>query len=365
MGHFNVACGISNLAIHEGDEIGFVILGDGRVPDPRMSAETGKSFHLYADDNFRPYLPPVFGKYSGYGEVEDMEESITTAVMEEVFGVPAKKVLEMINCSRDLYDTSSEIFKTYYKGSRRFGKWDVSVEEALLPLGFEKVDEESSDQVEVFIYGDYSVAIRKTETPICHWGIRAKGSDVLLAPEFMVANAGTGLSIFSSVTKLLPGYPKEVQSRVKHLKSLNGMFFLKDVFVKMDTYLKEPDVRFDFGKPIERKWDEFIAVLDAFEKEGHDPEPVYSLLEMPQAIERMTCFQKEYLPVLRKYGQSYEYLNIVSLLDMMTALNRMFAPSFCGEQDGNDLASERLNKVTDGILAERRVRFGYNEDDEN
>lgn len=362
MGHFSVACGISNLAIHEGDEIGFVILGDGRTPDPRMNAEGGKSFHLYANDRFSPYLPPVFGTYSGYGEIEDIEKSKTTEVMEAVFGIPVEQVFSILTCSRSIYDTSSEIFKVFYKGSRRFGNYQATMEEALIPLGFEKDAEASSEEVEVFNYENLAVSIRP-EGPFKVWNICVKGTPISIAPEFKSGGASDGLSIFHMITGLMPGYPKEVQEKVKHLKSLNGMFILKDVFVKMAEYLKEPGVSYEFGKPRERQWDEFIAVMEAVEKEGRDFETFYPMLDIVRGIEHGTAFHKQYIPLLRKYGNSYEYLNVMVLLEVMTVVNRMLAPSFCGEQDGNDEASQRLNRITDKILAERRVRFGSDEED--
>jgi hypothetical protein len=362
MGHFSVACGISNLSIHEGDEIGFVILGDGRIPDPRMNVDGGKSFHLYSNDRFSPYLPPVFGTYSGYGELENIEKSNTTEVMEEIFGIPVEKVFSILTCSRSIYDTSSEIFKAFYKGSRRFGNYQAPMEEALVPLGFEKDVDASSEDVEVFNYETLSVKIR-TEGYFKKWTVCVKGTDLAIAPEFTSGGASDGLSLFHIITGLMPGYPKDVQEKVKHLKNLNGMFILKDVFVKMSEYLKEPGVSYEFGKPREQQWDEFIAVMDAVEKEGRDFETFYPMIDIVRAIEHGTSLQKQYIPLLRKYGKSYAYLDIMVLLEVMTVVNRMFAPTFCGEQDGNNEASQRLNRVTDKILAERRVRFGADEDD--
>lgn len=363
MGHFGVACGISNLAIHEDDEIGFVILGDGRTSDPRMNAEGGKSFHLYTNDRFSPYLPPVFGKYSGYGEIVDIEKSKTTEVIEAVFGIPVEKVFSIINCSRSLYDTSSEIFKTFYKGSRRFGNYQAPMEEALVPLGFEKDMDASSEDADVFNYGNLSVKIR-TDGHFKKWTICVKGTDLAIAPEFTSGGASDGLSIFHMITGLMPGYPKDVQDKVKQLKNLNGMFILKDVFFKMAEYLKEPGVSYEFGKPLTRKWDEFIAVTNAFEKEGKDAEEIYPLLDIVRGIDHGTSFPMKHVPLLRKYEGSYEYLNVMSLLEIMTCVNRMFSPTFCGEQDGNDGASQRMNKITDKILAERRVRFGDDEEED-
>lgn len=358
MGHFNLGCGISNLSIEEDDAIGFMILGPGKSPDPRMPVGIGISHYVYATDLFTPYLPPVFGTYSGYGAVENLESSKTTEVLEEIFGIPASEVIDIINENSDLYDVDSKIFKNFYKGSRRFNSMNATAEEALVPLGFKKM-ENIDENTQMFVYGDFAITVRKEEgSPFDYWGLRFALTPVSIVPEFWNNHAAAALNIFARRTGLTPGYPEEVQEKVKTLNNLHGMFFLKEVFTEMDTYLKVPGNRFTWGKPDTQKWDEFIAVMNAADNDpAVDGDVFMDILEIPTFAQKATSLEDKYRPLLRKYEGTYEYLNIHGMMDIMIAVNRMFMPSFCGEQDGNNDASTQLNEVTGNILAKRKARW--------
>lgn len=363
MGHFSVACGISNLSIHEDDKIGFMILdkSNGRFRDARLSQNVGTSYHLYSTDLFAPFMAPVFGTYDGYGSLVDMKESKTTEILEEIFGMPASKVIESINCSRSIYTKDSEIFKNYFTGPARFTSYNATPEEALSSVGFVKSAKLSKGKTEVFVLGDYAISVRSAK-PFDYWSIRSSKIDVTFVPEFQDNLAVNSLEAFAKLTGIYPGYAESSWKNISILKDLHGMFFLEDVFNEMKPYVQDPDNSFKFGKPETQQWDEFIAVMNAAEKENMDSKKLLKVLDIPRFVQAVTAFPEEHLMLLRKYEDNYGFLDVHAMMDIMTACNRMFQPSFCGEQDGNNGASSKLNRVTDKILADRRARWGEDED---
>lgn len=358
MGHFSVACGISNLSIHEDDKIGFLILSEshGRFRDSRLSENVGISNYLYSNDLFTPFISPVFGSYDGYGSVVDIKDSKTNEILEEIFGIPAVDVINSITGSRSLYETDSQVFKSYYKGSRRFNSTNATPEEALTPLGFVKSAKLSKLRTEVFVLGDYAISVRKAK-PFDYWSIRSSKSDVVFVPEAQDNRATRMLEEFSKLTKTFPGYPEKDWKKVETLNGLHGMYFLEDVYKEMKEYLEIPGNVFRYGKTPERMWDEFNAVMKAVEAEGKNPKPFLEILDIPRFVLNLTGFPEEHLPLLRKYEDSYEFLGVNTMLDVMTSTNRMLAPTYCGEQDGNNGASANLNRVTDQILAKRKAQW--------
>jgi hypothetical protein len=366
MGHFSVACGISNLSIHEDDKIGFMLLSESksRFRDPRMSENVGISHYLYNTDLFAPFIAPLFGSYDGYGNIVDIKDCKTNEVLEEVFGIPALDVINSVTGSRSVYETDSQVFKSYYKGSRRFNSLNATPEEALTPLGFVKSEKLSDSTTEVFALGDYAISVRQAE-PFNYWSIRSSTSNVVFVPEVQDNRAGRTLEEFAKLTKTFPGYPEKDWKKVETLNSLHGMYFLEDVYKEMNDYLNVPGNVFRYGKTPERLWDEFIAVMKAVEKEGENPQKFMELLDFPRFVMNATTFPEEHLNLLRKYEDSYEFLGVRSMMDIMTQTNRMFAPTYCGEQDGNVDAAYNLNKITNRILEERIAQWEDEDRDED
>ena len=98
MGSFAVSCGLSNLAIHESDKVGFVLL-EPPVSDMlghRFSSDSGGQVYTgYVTDNFAPFLPPIFGEYDDGGSLCEIEDSVTTKLIERIFNRPIQVV---VNC---------------------------------------------------------------------------------------------------------------------------------------------------------------------------------------------------------------------------------------------------------------------------
>lgn len=61
MGSFSVACGISGLAVEEGERVGAVLLVPSRLPD------------LSPTQYFVPLIPPVYGTYADYGWLDSVD----------------------------------------------------------------------------------------------------------------------------------------------------------------------------------------------------------------------------------------------------------------------------------------------------
>jgi len=141
MGSFNVACGLSNLSINEGDKIGFVILDDSFTTrtnerDRNKAAPEGQSMLIYADSLYTPVLPPIYGQYGDYGRVKKIVKSSTTKFLENMFDRPIKTILACISSHRSLYSTIGEIWKHYAIKNPTMEIFQGDMHEQILSLGF-------------------------------------------------------------------------------------------------------------------------------------------------------------------------------------------------------------------------------------
>lgn len=363
MGSFNVGCGISNLAIQQGDDIGFVILtrSEGNM---RQNPESGFATHVYNNDLFKPFLPPVFGMYGDYGNVEAIEKSKTTELLEKMFSRPVETIIECITCGGGPYD-SGRIYDNYFTGSKKFREFGVSHEVALTELGFTKVA--SGESEEIYRLGGVDIVGRPSEkhAMLTEWTLCKADTEEVLVPSFISQFTSEPLAQFSKVTGIFPGYEEKDYETIQALSGFYGMYFLKDAFTGMKAHLAKDEYFFpDAKESYEKMWKEFCAAQIVIKQ---NPEESWALTKLPymrlgEFIHRNTTFPIESIMELSVYGDTFEYIEIAYLMYVMSTVNRMFMPSFCGTQDGDTDASLALNAITNKVLNARKKEYDQYDD---
>lgn len=364
MGSFNVGCGISNLSIEMGDDIGFLILTKG-TGNERRAPDMGTATFIYGDEMFKPYAPPVFGHYGDYGIVEAIEKSKTTEFLEKKFSRPIENIIECITCGGGPYD-SGRIYDNYFTGSKKFREFGVSHEVALTELGFTKMP--SGKNEEIYRLAGADIVIRPSEQHemLSVWSIwSAEKDDTVLVPEFISQFSSMALEKFSQVTGVFPGYEEKDYEAIQALAGFYGMYFLKDTLTGMKAHLAKNDYFFPDEKAgYEKMWKEFCAAQLVIKR---NPEESWELTKLPymqlgQFIERRTGFPLESIMELSAYEDSYEFVELGYFMSVMATVNRMFMPSYCGTQDGDTDASLALNEITSKVLKARKKEYDqYND----
>lgn len=357
-----MGCAISGLTIHESNSIGYMILQKTTTPsDPRIDMSLGTSWFTYSTDMYKPFLPAVYGTYGDYGMIVDIEESKTTEIIEQVFGMPVADLIECISCSRGLYERDSKIAKQLFKGSRRFQNFNATPEDGLTRLGFTK--EQSEKDVEVYSFEGFEILVGFKD-PFHIWTVREAESKRIIFQDFPCQFVSTVIDEFCKRTGKFPGYSKEDQEKVKLLQSLSGMFFLKDVFDEMNAHMRQDYFADMYEDQWKETWGQFMLASKACEQIGQSDKLHLLPLRLKQSIERSTSFPVEKINLLASYDGTTEYSEMFDMFSVMTAVNRMFMPSFCGEQDGNDEASMKLHEISGRILAGRKARWDEDNDDD-
>lgn len=349
MGSYNVGCGISNLSVNHGEEIGVVILRE--TPDYlsyQKIPKSGRSLYVYNTDIYKPLVPPVFGSYDDYGGIEDIEESATTKFLEQKFLKCIDEVLACIHCDRGIYSQYGKIHEFYAdKTSEFYGYGSASIGERLVMLGFTKGDGEKSG-VEVYSFGGFNLF----HYPENGQWVVGRESDSKILVKFAHPNdAGDVMAVFGEYTRIYPGFAPEHYDAIRELDKLSGMFFLKNVFEKMDEYFSsERFIKRGYAR-FEERWDEFMQEI---KEAGDDVRFVSSWNgDGKDFISRSTALSPADFDHLGMFDGSDDYRKLYSFLTMTDSLNRFLMPSYNGEQLGNDKASLALNKVTNKLLKER------------
>lgn len=93
MGSFSVACGVSRMALNSGDKCLLIPLAKTKHSD---DTRTG-SYYVSNDGpigRFHPLTLPIFGDYSDYGSLNNIEENSHTKRIEEFFGCSISDFVE-------------------------------------------------------------------------------------------------------------------------------------------------------------------------------------------------------------------------------------------------------------------------------
>lgn len=88
MGSWSVSCGISNIAITDGNECCIIPINE--------------NIHDYG--GYLPTTLPIFGKYNDYGGMEDIVEDENTKIIENHFGITISEFIEFLVDGEFTYD---------------------------------------------------------------------------------------------------------------------------------------------------------------------------------------------------------------------------------------------------------------------
>lgn len=358
MGSFNVACGISNIAIDETDEVGFVILRrDKNLLSRNEVEETGFAYYTYPVDVFKPFLAPVFGRYGDYGNIVNIEASSTASILESIFHRPVEDVLACITSDDYVYSNYSKIYGTYFDGNREWKEYGIPIGEALTRLGFvHHTTKPSGKLTQNYVFDGYMLTYGPntnasgTMPSVDVWSIVNLSTGATMVPKFHARDVGEVMEKFSETTGKYPGFKKEDYKVIALLKDLYGMFFLKEVYMQMrDSVVYRPMPAGILS--LEDRWDIVAKEMEVTEDDDFmlNEDVSYAMHDLMRDLSLPTGMRNE----LRGYGKSYELLEIHRMMDLMRLVNRMFGPTICGTQHGDNVVSSRLNAVTDEILTKR------------
>lgn len=352
MGSFNVACGISNLSINEGDEVGFVILGQS-IKARYGSRTNGRSSYTYSTDLHEPFLPPVYGKYDDYGNIAEVQESLTTKIIENMFHKPVEVVLNCISSDRSVYSPHGDIFNQYFTAAKAWNAWDLVSKENLMAIGFTQNEQYDNS----YSFGGYSLVINdgseENQPTTGGWFVLDRSGANVLAKGIMHMDVTDVLDKFSQATGQYPGFDANDFDAIRMLNDFDGMFFLKEVYDDMRGYVMEDSYENTLHKRRGEAWDELMAKMDEFGDDRLTAEQSAEMFRFTDYLLRDISFPWNRSDELRVYGSSHDFMELHILISLMGMLNRMMMPTVCGVPYGDNVASHRLNKVSEAIVVRR------------
>ena len=345
MGSFNSGCGISNLSIDVGDEIGIIMI----VPSSTVKYEStiqgraGKSFYFYSTDLYEPFLPPIYGSYGDYGRIEGIRASPTTGVIETMFDRSVEDVVNSVGAQRSLYSTLGSVLPLYMPEEIKhvLSSYKTPLEEKFLTIGFK------TEGSNVFTLGDFALERRSSnQKNLNKWHIVDRRTGAQLGEP--IPNLGGDAfeevaESFAYQTKMFPGFPKKDWERVSMLHEMSSMTFLTEVYESMRVFDSKNRFRQKARKKLEDDFKELFDNLDV----------PFFMNDASDYLSRTTAFPAQHRSLVAEFRENNEFLEIDTLLSILRRTNHMLIPSFNGEQFGDTLASKKLAQVTNRILGSR------------
>lgn len=352
MGSFNTVCMLSRVSMG-GDPAVF-------IPLVRGSFAKGDPIYMNGDtaivSNEGPYAffvalcPPLFGRMTDYGRLEDVEDTPTARAVARVFGKSAQKFLDDCGGSqtapgfvyrsgegyvpieervggcfvhRKVWDAMSSRFTNEWGRNGRF-LWTSSAvlyPRVLTLMGFEQKGQDSRrDRFNIrWVHPLFPRLTLWSDKRWCRldWpGMRAGEGDHCYSPQDVARKAvahGGGPSRFPWQTvKLLRSTPTYA---VEHDEHLERVASARELMLQMEWPLKGDGTLFAYG-------------LD------------------PGFLDR-------FWPEVSTGGLRDELVSWWTFVDNLAACNQILMPGFNGYQCGNHYAHRDLVQLTDGILDEK------------
>lgn len=359
MESFNVTCGISDLSINPGDEVGFAILNKTTgTTDPNDRPRHGQSYHTYATDLFAPFLPSVYGKYDENGRIVEIQESLTTEVLEKLFRRPAEVVLNCI-CSQSVYDYFGDIFANYFVPEQTWERTDLVSNDILLAHGFTK-DEQVSGR---YLFGDYALDIEEKSdgSPKSDglWYIWNNLESEVIGHGDMGQFIDEIMDAFSQATGQFPGFDSNDYDVIKTLSELSVMFFLKEAYDGMKSHtMKNSFNKMNFIN-LEFMWDKMMKTINEGQEDGFSPEQSSVIVASMKRILGETSFPSNKVSALKVYEHNYDVFDMSILTAVMASVNKIFLPTDSDFYKAKNDALYVLDKVARKIEIRRKKEGTY------
>lgn len=336
MGSFNLGCGISNLSINEGDVVGLSII----VPSSNSRDESSKLLYFYTNDLYSIHLPPIYGEYDDYGGLDLIETSRTTELLEDTFKKPVADLIKAIGSDRSIFSPYSKISELYMdrEALDALSDFKASSADKLAALGFVKRGQNARTK---YVFDKYEISYPDGERE--KFVVRERKTGAQLGRE--TSNFEVLLDSFSTLTGLTPGFGDRGKLARK-LTTVSGMVFYRDVFEAMKSHMAK---EYDNEQAVTMSETQFNGICNELESTR-----LYNSAKSDSSRKFGARSPEEWESFVKHLSVS-DYLEMDMLHRVLTAVNRLVMPSFCGEQYGNDPASAELLKVSKKILKSRPV----------
>jgi len=352
VGSFDVSCGLSNLSIESGDRAGLLLLNDVRGEyEYNDKLIHGEATIVYHNAHYRPFFGAIYGKYDDYGSLEDIEENVTTKVLEGIFGIPILSIVNIVTAPHyGLYNDSSPLPEAFGLPERIFsyGKTDG---QSLIELGFTEVvkDKEYEFEGHRLIGGDRKWKI-----------VRADGAKKKLSVNY----THEAVELFGDFTGAYPGYDKSLYEKLRTIRKLNGMFFHPSVFEAVKAV---PRGSFEqtFVDRFLEKWNEY---MDTYRTPIADDDFVAMMKQNNEFVSRNMSVPPEFRSHFAAYIDSDEIIDLYYLDIAFSTTNRMYAPTLYAGQAVEDEGHRALIAASLALLDERKAKYDewdIEEDDED
>lgn len=357
MGSFDVGCGLTNISISAGDKVGLLLLAKPIYDDSGVRQNSNSITYIRCTSVFAPYLPPIYGEYDDYGSIDNIEPSVTTNLLEEMFNASIVSILNAIGRGGSLYHNDDPIAQMYMPEELRqhfdYRSNDKNLMEA---LGFTHSITKDKDilfENERFIV----TGIMTNGTLYYSWNVVDKKLKVVSSDAHDIKHV---LALINKATGGYIGYPQETWEKIKLLTELGGMFFLREAKEKLVplTY-KHVDYWY---KPLEQIKNDTAKFLTNLSQVKYAADKDYAIImlstDWSQQTREITSFPSDKMELMGAYASAPEEFSEMSdIVAAANKLNRLLMPTFSGDQYGSESFTLEALEISRSILNKKIKRF--------
>jgi hypothetical protein len=351
MGSFNVGCGLTNMSIGAGDKVGLLLLAKPIYDNSGIRSNSNTTSYIRCTDVFAPYLPPIYGEYDDYGLIENIEPSVTTELLEEMFTAPISSIIAAIRDTGSPYYGDSTIAQMYMPEEMKhlFG-YSSNEKEQMEALGFTHSVAENGN---ILFENKQFLITGATENglPYRKWNLTHKKKNITTQDTHDLKIV---LNLINKTIKGYLGYPLDTWNKIDLLNELGGMMFLREAKEKLvPLAYKHVDYWY---KPLEEMNADVAKLLTKLSQVKYSNDQEFELLMLSSEWHNLvgretTSFPSDKMGVFGAYAANpEEFLEMNDLVTTMSKLNRLFMPTFSGEQFGDEKFELAALEVSKEIL---------------
>lgn len=364
-----VSCGISGVPIGNGDKMKVVLLAPNKeVLHQPHNIKLGATFET-ATDLFIPFALPVSCEYDENEIVRSIVADETVKFLESRYDMNFQTFMEVVNDERSIYENGSPLFELFVEKKNIFKNYQYDGEKAFAAFGF--IREGNIFYLEEF--KDIKFELDKGKDKF-----RIIVGNVVFVEKMILSPLAEALEFIYRQTGNLLGVPMDKRTLAMELDNYSAMYVHEEVYKALSNH-ENTEIR-DHS----RSYLEFEMLLNALNKKMksyvqrseaskkvYSPEVLEALegIDIPALNELFNPFygpntnyairfyndmfvmREHYAYILDNENVKHSLIEFYFFTLAMWSANKVFIPSYCGEQTPKSKGLQHLNALTAKLLS--------------
>lgn len=363
----NIACAITGVPITDGDKVRMIILTPNKKDSHKEHSIYLGSALSSQTELYVPAALPIACEYEEDTSTQNVIKDSNVLAIEKAYGLNIERIAGILQENFGIYDSAGLLIHHFAENINLFESYNEL--EPLLDFGFKEV--EGFYTLEGYEQFRFQFSEEGSD-------LTSYIGDLLISSEYVVNPLTSALELIYRYTGDLLGIKPENRELAIELHNMTAMFIHEEVYQSLadreNKEIREPHFNdSDFVKDYSKLKKDMQSYLKMLEKDDTAERELMSSIGLPyvdrremfnpfryidssiRIFDKMTLLDRSYKFMLDDESIQKLFIQLYNFTMAMRSANKIFIPSYCGEQFLYSKGLHNLNQLSAKILATKEV----------